>query len=100
MPCVTGVGGVSLFTSAWGDGRPVVLLASAGMSSTMWDYQRVFLADHGFRTIGYDRRGHGRSDDPGTGYDYDTLAGDLAAVLEFHDVQDAVLVGHSMAGGE
>ena len=100
MPFVTGVGGTSLFTSAWGEGRPVVLLASAGMSSIMWDYQRIFLAEHGFRAIGYDRRGHGRSDDPGTGYDYDTLAGDLAAVLEFHDVQDAVLVGHSMAGGE
>ncbi|HEY4454846.1 MAG TPA: alpha/beta hydrolase [Pseudonocardiaceae bacterium] len=76
------------------------MLAGAGMSSTMWDYQRVFLADNGFRTIGYDRRGHGRSDDPGTGYDYDTLAGDLAAVLEFHDVHDATLVAHSMAGGE
>jgi non-heme chloroperoxidase len=76
------------------------MLASAGMSSTMWDYQRVFLAENGFRTIGYDRRGHGRSDDPGTGYDYDTLAGDLAAVLEFHDVRDAVLLAHSMAGGE
>jgi non-heme chloroperoxidase len=100
MPAVIGVGGNSLFTSAWGEGRPVVMLASAGMSSTMWDYQRVFLADNGFRTIGYDRRGHGRSDDPGTGYDYDTLAGDLAAVLEFHDVRDAVLVAHSMAGGE
>lgn len=100
MPFVTGVGGTSLFTSAWGEGRPVVLLASAGMSSLMWDYQRIFLAENGFRAIGYDRRGHGRSDDPGSGYDYDTLAGDLAAVLEFHDVHDAVLVGHSMAGGE
>lgn len=100
MPFVTGAGGTSLFTSAWGEGRPVVLLAGAGMSSTMWDYQRVHLADNGCRAISYDRRGHGRSDDPGTGYDYDTLADDLAAVLEFHDVRDGVLVGHSMAGGE
>jgi non-heme chloroperoxidase len=100
MPFVTGVGGTPLFTSAWGEGRPVVLLAGAGMSSAAWDYQRIFLAEKGFRAIGYDRRGHGRSDDPGSGYDYDTLAGDLAAVLEFHDAHDAVLVGHSMAGGE
>ena len=100
MPFVSGSGNTSLFTSAWGEGRPVVMLASAGMSSTMWDYQRAFLADNGFRAIGYDRRGHGRSDDPGTGYDYDTLADDLAAVLEFHDVRDAVVVAHSMGGGE
>lgn len=100
MPFVTGSGGTSLFTSAWGDGRPVVLLPGAGMSSTMWDYQRIHLADNGFQAISYDRRGHGRSDDPGTGYDYDTLADDLAAVLDFHDVRDAVLIGHSMAGGE
>jgi non-heme chloroperoxidase len=100
MPFVTGAGGTSLFTSAWGDGRPVVFLASAGLSSMMWDYQRTHLADNGFRAIAYDRRGHGRSDDPGTGYGYDTLADDLAAVLDFHDVRDAVLVGHSMAGGE
>lgn len=100
MPFVAGSGNVSLFTSAWGEGRPVVLLAGAGMSSAMWDYQRIHLADNGFRAVAYDRRGHGRSDDPGTGYDYDTLADDLAAVLEFHDVRDAVLVGHSMAGGE
>ncbi len=100
MPFVTGAGGVSLFTSAWGDGRPVVFLAGAGMSSMTWDYQRVHLADNGFRAIAYDRRGHGRSDVPGTGYDYDTLADDLAAVLDFHDVQDAVLVAHSMSGGD
>jgi non-heme chloroperoxidase len=100
MSFVKGSDGTSLFTSAWGEGRPVVLLASAGMSSAMWDYQRVHLADNGFRVISYDRRGHGRSDDPGTGYHYDTLADDLAAVLDFHDVRDAVLIGHSMAGGE
>jgi non-heme chloroperoxidase len=100
MPFVTGAGGTSLFTSAWGEGRPVVFLASAGISSQMWEYQRIHLVDNGFQAIAYDRRGHGRSDDPGTGFDYDTLADDLAAVLELHDVRDAVLVGHSMAGGE
>ena len=52
------------------------------------------------RTLAFDRRGHGRSDDPGRGYDYDTLAGDLSAVIEQLDLDDVTLVGHSMAGGE
>ena len=54
----------------------------------------------GYQAIAYDRRGGGRSDDPGRGYDYDSLADDLAAVLEEFDVRDAILVGHSMGCGE
>src|SRR5262249_49564149 len=48
----------------------------------------------------YDRRGHGRSSHAGGGYDYDTLAGDLAAVLDGLDLRNVTLVGMSMAGGE
>ena len=58
------------------------------------------LAESGLRCIAYDRRGHGRSSDPGRGYDYDTLADDLADVLEALDLRDVTLVAHSMAGGE
>src|SRR6185295_17449748 len=58
------------------------------------------LADHGLRCIAYDRRGHGRSNDPGRGYDFDTLADDLATVLDRLDLHDVTLVGHSMGGGE
>ncbi len=50
--------------------------------------------------VSYDRRGFGRSDQPGSGYDYDTFASDLAALLEALDLRDAVLVGFSMGGGE
>jgi pimeloyl-ACP methyl ester carboxylesterase len=60
----------------------------------------IHLASQGARCIAYDRRGHGRSTDPGRGYDYDTLTGDLAALIEQLDLRDAVLVGHSMGGGE
>jgi pimeloyl-ACP methyl ester carboxylesterase len=56
--------------------------------------------DIGRRAVAYDRRGHGRSDDPGRGYDYDTLAEDLASVLDHLDLQDVTLVAHSMASGE
>lgn len=92
--------GVRLFHRDWGQGRPVVFLSGWALSSDCWGYQMLPLSEQGFRTITYDRRGHGRSDDPGRGYDYDTLADDLAAVLDRLDLTDVTLVAHSMAGGE
>ena len=70
------------------------------LSSDSWDDQAKAIADAGFRAIAYDRRGFGRSSQPWSGYDYDTLADDLAAVMEQTSAQDATLVGFSMGGGE
>lgn len=92
--------GTVLFHRDWGTGRPVVFLAGWALNSRMWSRAMLRLAECGARTVAFDRRGHGRSADPGRGYDYDTLADDLAAVLDALDLRDAVLVGHSMAGGE
>jgi len=92
--------GVALFHRDWGAGPPVVFVASWSLPSDSWAYQMLALAEAGFRCIAYDRRGHGRSDDPGRGYDYDTLADDLAAVLETLDLRDVTLVGFSMGCGE
>jgi non-heme chloroperoxidase len=60
----------------------------------------TFLSQNGLRCIAYDRRGHGRSDHPGHGYDYDTLADDLAALISHLDLNSIMLVGHSMGAGE
>ncbi|MFP2908594.1 alpha/beta fold hydrolase [Pyxidicoccus sp. 3LFB2] len=92
--------GGELFYRDWGTGRPVVFLSGWTLTSEMWGYQMVPLSEQGLRCIAYDRRGHGQSTDPGRGYDYDTLADDLAAVLEALDLRDVTLVGHSMAAGE
>ncbi|MBO9707686.1 MAG: alpha/beta hydrolase [Caulobacter sp.] len=92
--------GVRLFHRDWGEGRPVVFLHGWALTADMWNYQVEPLHRLGLRCIAYDRRGHGRSEDPGFGYDYDTLADDLEAVLAALDLRDVVLVGHSMAGGE
>ena len=94
--------GTQLYYKDWGPmhGRPVVFVSSWTLNSDMGQYQMIPLAAHGFRCIAYDRRGHGRSDQPSGGYDADTLADDLAAVLDALDVEGATLVGHSMAAGE
>jgi non-heme chloroperoxidase len=92
--------GTNLFFRDWGAGAPIVFLSSLGSSSLQWQYNTVPLSSHGFRCIAYDRRSHGRSSDPGRGYGYDTLAGDLAAVLDQLDLRGVTLVTHSMSGGE
>jgi non-heme chloroperoxidase len=99
-PFISTRDGTRLHWQEWGAGAPVLLVNSWGMPSAMWDYQVAALVEHGLRCIGYDRRGHGRSDIPATGYDYDTLADDLAAVIETLALEEVTLVGHSMAGGE
>jgi non-heme chloroperoxidase len=92
--------GTRRFHRDWGEGRPVVFMAGWGLPSECWAYQAAALSEEGLRCIAYDRRGHGRSDAPWKGYDHDTLADDLAAVLEQMALRDVVLVAHSMAAGE
>ena len=89
-----------LYVKDWGTGRPVILLHGWPLSSDSWDDQAMAIAEAGFRAISYDRRGFGRSSQPWSGYDYDVLADDLAAVIEQTGAQDAMLVGFSMGGGE
>src|SRR3954452_13079204 len=82
-----------------GDGRPVVLIHGWPLSGESWSEQLAPLRDAGLRVVVYDRRGFGRSD-PGDGYDYDKLAGDLDNILTDLDLNDVTLVGFSMGGGE
>lgn len=100
MPFVDTRTGTSLFYRDWGTGRPVLFLAAAGMDSTEARGVMADLARQGYRVIALDRRGHGRSDDPGRGYDYDTLADDVADLIDHLDLRGLLLVGHSMGGGE
>ena len=100
MPHFPAPDGTELFYRDWGTGRPVMFVHGMLMSSDMWQHQMLHLTENGFRAVAYDRRGHGRSDDPGTGYDFDTLADDLAALLYRLDLTSVTLVAHSMGGGE
>ena len=83
-----------------GAGQPVVLIHGYPLSGRAWDKQVPALLAAGYRVITYDRRGFGQSSQPAVGYDYDTFAADLHALLEHLDLRDAVLAGHSMGTGE
>lgn len=100
MPFLDIPRGPRLFYQDGGAGPPVVLLSSATMSSAMWEVPMAGLTGAGRRCIAYDRRGHGRSDQPWDGYDYDTLADDLAAVLDRLDLTGVTLVGCAIGAGE
>lgn len=91
--------GHRLFVRDWGAGAPVVLLAGWAMDSRIWGETMIALNAAGLRTVAYDRRGHGRSTDP-MGSDYDSLADDLAAVLDALGLRGVTLVTHSGAVGE
>ena len=101
MPYITTRDGTDLYVKEWGSGRPVILMHGWPLNADSWDVQAMALAEAGFRTIAYDRRGFGRSDQPWNGYDYDTLADDLADVMEETEADDdAAIIGFSMGGGE
>ncbi|MFC8175723.1 alpha/beta fold hydrolase [Streptomyces sp. NPDC057325] len=91
---------VELYYEDHGTGQPVVLVHGWPLDGASWEKQTAALLAAGHRVVTYDRRGFGRSDQPAYGYDYDTLAADLHAVLTALDLRDAVLVGFSMGSGE
>jgi non-heme chloroperoxidase len=91
---------IEIYYEDHGAGQPVVMIHGYPLSGRGWDKQVPVLLDAGYRVITYDRRGFGKSSQPASGYDYDTFAADLNTLLEYLDLRDAVLAGHSMGTGE
>ncbi|MEC5210584.1 non-heme chloroperoxidase [Psychrobacter sp. PL15] len=91
---------IDLYYEVQGTGRPVVLIHGWPLSGRSWEPQITPLVEAGFQVITYDRRGFGQSSKPWEGYDYDTLAQDLKALMEELNLKDAAIVGFSMGGGE
>jgi non-heme chloroperoxidase len=100
MPYIAAQDATKLYVKDWGSGRPVILMHGWPLSADSWDDGAMAIAQAGFRAIAYDRRGFGRSEQPWQGYDYDTLADDLAAVITATGATDATIIGFSMGGGE
>ena len=91
---------IELYYEDHGSGDPVVLVSGWPVDSRSWEPQVHALLQAGHRVIVYDRRGFGRSSRPTEGYDFDTLAADLDALLSQLDLRDATVVGFSLGTGE
>jgi non-heme chloroperoxidase len=91
---------IDLYYEDHGTGQPVVLIHGFPLDGHSWELQQAVLLEAGYRVIAYDRRGFGRSSQPTIGYDYDTFAADLNALMEQLDLTDVVLAGFSMGTGE
>lgn len=105
MTYITTSDDTQLYLKDWGKGNLVVLIHGWPLSADSWDDVAMSLADAGHRVIAYDRRGFGRSSQPWGGYDYETLADDLSAVLTYAakdqpKSDQATIIGFSMGGGE
>jgi non-heme chloroperoxidase len=91
---------IEIYYEDHGAGAPVVLIHGYPLNGHSWERQERALLDAGYRVITYDRRGFGQSSQPTIGYDYDTFAADLNALLQHLALNDVVLVGFSMGTGE
>jgi non-heme chloroperoxidase len=92
--------GTQIFYKDWGQGEVIVFHHGWPLSADDWDTQMLFFVQHGYRVIGIDRRGHGRSSQVSDDHDADHYAADAAAVVEHLGLRNAVHVGHSTGGGE
>ncbi|MBO0722081.1 MAG: alpha/beta hydrolase [Blastocatellia bacterium] len=99
MSTITTKDGMSMYYKDWGSGQPIVFNHGWPLTADAFEDQMFFLASKGYRCIGLDRRGHGRSDQTWNGNDLDTYADDLAELVAKLDLKDAVMVGHSTGGG-
>ncbi len=100
MNTITTKDGTEIYFKDWGAGEPVTFSHGWPLNADAWDAQMLFLAQHGYRVIAHDRRGHGRSSQTWNGNNMDTYADDLAELMDKLDIKGATMIGHSTGGGE
>lgn len=94
--------GTQIYVRDWGakDANPVVFSHGWPLTGEAFEDQMLFLVQRGYRVIAHDRRGHGRSSQPGSGNDMNHFGDDLADVAKALNLKEAVHIGHSTGGGE
>jgi len=92
--------GTEIFYKDWGKGQPILFSHGWPLSADAWDAQMVFFGQQGYRVIAHDRRSHGRSTQTWDGNNMDQYADDLAELIEYLDLKDLIMIGHSTGGGE
>src|SRR5262249_20587067 len=102
MSTITVTDGTTIYYKDWGprNAPPIVFHHGWPLSADDWDTQMLYFLGKGYRVIGHDRRGHGRSSQVSDGHDMDHYAEDAAAVVAHLDLRNAVHIGHSTGGGE
>ncbi|NLD98907.1 MAG: alpha/beta hydrolase [Fibrobacter sp.] len=100
MPTIKTKDGTNIFYKDWGSGQPVFFHHGWPLSSDDWDSQMLYFVQKGYRVIAHDRRGHGRSSQVDNGHDMNHYASDVAAVVEYLDLNNVIHIGHSTGGGE
>jgi non-heme chloroperoxidase len=100
MPTITTKDGTSIYYKDWGTGQPITFSHGWPLTANAWDAQMLFLGQQGYRVIAHDRRGNGRSSQPWDGNDMDHYADDLAELMNFLNLKNTIMVGHSTGGGE
>jgi non-heme chloroperoxidase len=100
MNTIAGKDGTTIYYKDWGTGQPIIFCHAWPLNADAWDEQMLFFGQHGFRVIAHDRRSHGRSEQTWDGNEMNTYADDLGTLLDMLEVKNAVLVGHSVGGGE
>lgn len=98
MGYITAHDGTNLYVEDVGSGEPIVFLHGWPANNNMFEYQKNALVEAGYRYVGIDYRGYGKSDAPATGYDYETMASDVHMVVYGLGLKDFTLVGFSMGG--
>ncbi len=90
--------GTSIRAVSNGQGPTVVL--AHGFMATAFEWNVIYdqLVNDGYHVIAFDQRGHGRTNIGSEGIGSRQMASDYKAVLDYYNVKDAVLVGHSMGG--
>src|SRR5881392_857349 len=100
MSTITVKDGTTIYYKDWGKGPVITFSHGWPLNSDAWDAHLLFFAQHGFRVLAHDRRGHGRSSQAWSGNDMNGYADDLAGVIEALDLNEITMVGHSTGGGE